>query len=82
MLRVPALLEAVTVGRDVWSSSISPLGFGRRRGSRFLQRSGIRGKPDMQCLGAQLRGLVIGAASGAAGRAYSALDDFVEFHRG
>ena len=36
----------------------------------------------MQCLGAHLRGLVIGAASGAAGRAYSAVDDFVEFHRG
>ena len=33
-------------------------------------------------LGAQFSGLVIGAASGAAGRVYSALDDFMEFHRG
>lgn len=32
--------------------------------------------------GAVLQPLMIGTASGAAGRAYSALDDFVEFHRG
>ena len=43
----------------------------------------VRSKPYLgNDLGAQLRGLVIGTASGAAGRAYSALDDFMEFHRG
>ena len=49
-----------------------------RKGSDFWSEATLFG----QCLGAQLRGLVIGAASGAAGRAYSALDDFMEFHRG